>query len=256
MFTKSKNYTKKVKNENTKKIIKHKKYIKNIKNKISKKKRKEGRKGVNLLIYLMLSSCLIESEVRTQDEQITFSDYWIYSNRGQSEHVLNDLVAHSGTLKAGPEIHFCQHSGQTIFWDGMPRLLSSKLRNKRVKMYNGNRLIRNIIKLAHWNLGNSKWENKLIEIEALVLELTPDLIFISEANMWDSVPDYQRNIPGYKLFVPQAMMKKHKYARIVLLAREGLDIKIHEELMHQDISMMWVSVKYSDRKINEDRGDI
>ena len=31
-------------------------------------------------------------------------------------------------------------------------------------------MIRNIIKLAHWNLGNGKWENKRDEIEALTLD--------------------------------------------------------------------------------------
>ena len=48
--------------------------------------------------------------------------------------------------------------------------LSSKLRNKRIKMVNGNRIDRNVIKIHHWNAGNKLWQNKMLTIEALLLE--------------------------------------------------------------------------------------
>ena len=101
-------------------------------------------------------------------------------------------------------------------------MTSNKVRNRYMRSYNGNRMIRNVVKLAHWNVGNARWEKKTLEIEALVLEKSPDILFISEANMWQSLPEDQRNIPGYQLHYPQAMMAKHGYARIVLLAKDGL----------------------------------
>ena len=77
-----------------------------------------------------------------------------------------------------------------------------------MKSYNGNRMLRNIIKMAQWNMGNSKWESKKLEIEALALEKSPDILFITEANLWSSLPEVERKIAGYTLHYPQAMMTK------------------------------------------------
>ena len=99
-------------------------------------------------------------------------------------------------------------------------------------------------------MGNSKWEKKVIEIEALTLEKSPDILFISEANMWGEVPDYQKKVNGYDLYIPEAMMAKHGYARLVLLAREGLEITIEEGMMHEDIYVIWLTMNYTKRKKN------
>ena len=117
-----------------------------------------------------------------------------------------------------------------------------------MKAYNGNRVLRNLIKIGHWNAGNGAWDKKRIELEALLLQKTPDLLFVSEANLWDTLLDSMRNINGYDLVIPQAMMNKHKYARIVLLIRSGVEYQLKEELMHEDISMIWITLQYSPRK--------
>ena len=127
-------------------------------------------------------------------------------------------------------------------------VLPHKIRNKKMKSYNGNRVVRNILKLAQWNIGNSKWESKRLEIEALALEKSPDIILISEANLWRSLPEEERSIAGYNLHFPTAMMNKHGYARIVLLAKVGLEVEVHNDIMHEDLSVIWVSLKYSSRR--------
>ena len=131
-------------------------------------------------------------------------------------------------------------------------MISNKARNKRIKSYNGNRMIRNILKLAHWNMGNLKWEKKRLEIEALALDKSPDILLISEANLWKSLPEEERNIRGYNLYFPQAMMVKHGYARIALLAKEGLILELQNDLMHEDLAVIWISLNYSNRKKYED----
>ena len=60
--------------------------------------------------------------------------------------------------------------------------LSNKARNKLVRSRNGNEG-NNILKIQHWNLGSRHWHRKRTEIEALLQESEPDLLFISEANM-------------------------------------------------------------------------
>ena len=142
--------------------------------------------------------------------------------------------------------HYCRKTEKTFTW--RLKLFSNKIRNRNVRAYNGNRVLRNLIKIGHWNAGNGAWDKKRIELEALVLQKSPDILFVSEANLWDTLPDTMRNINGYDLFIPQAMMQKHKYAQIVLLVRSGVDIQVKEELMHEDISMIWISLNYSPRK--------
>ena len=126
--------------------------------------------------------------------------------------------------------------------------IASKLRNKRMKSYNGNRAIRNIIQIDHWNAGNAKWQNKITEIEAVLLAKKPDILFVSEANLYDTLPIYMRQITGYELHFPEKMMEKHKYVRLVMLAKEGMEIELHPEWMHEDLSIIWASVQYSTRK--------
>ena len=108
--------------------------------------------------------------------------------------------------------------------------------------------MRNIVHIAHWNAGNAKWEKKITELEALLQDKLPDVIFISEANLFATLPDYQRKVEGYSMHIPESMMKKHAYVRLVMLVREGIEIEVHHELMHEDVSMIWASLKYSERK--------
>ena len=93
--------------------------------------------------------------------------------------------------------------------------LTSRQMNKLQRSKNGN----GIISIAHWNAGARHWQRKLIDLELLIQELAPDLLYISEANLYSTTPDWERQLRGYKL-VTQGSMDKDGYARIVLLVRE------------------------------------
>ena len=127
-------------------------------------------------------------------------------------------------------------------------MISNKLRNKHVHASNVNIINRSIVKLAHWNMGNKCCENKKTEIEALILDKSPDLLYISEANLMDTLQDFERQRDGYTLHLPSTM-QKHRYARLVLLVKDGVDVIIHNDLMHEYIAVMWVSVKNGRRKL-------
>ena len=43
------------------------------------------------------------------------------------------------------------------------------------------------------------------------------------------------------MHLPLTMMK-HKYARLVLLVKDGVNVKIHNNLMHEDLAVIWLSV--------------
>ena len=78
--------------------------------------------------------------------------------------------------------------------------ISSKYRNRLQKLKNGNG--RKSILVSHWNLGSRQWKKKVNAIQALVDTKKPDLIFISEANMYKVTQECETLISGYQIIKP------------------------------------------------------
>ena len=113
--------------------------------------------------------------------------------------------------------------------------------NRLVHAKNGNRNRTSPIKVVHWNAGSRLWENKILDIETLLLEKSPDLCFITEANIWESLPDWERQIPGYFLIYPNTF-KNLKHVRIVLLVKNNMNVHILNDHMDIDIAMIWIKI--------------
>ena len=154
----------------------------------------------------------------------------------------------SGDLRSHPWdstglwIEYFLMSGKPIRWKSNKLWISNRLRNRAVGATNGNRMNRNILKLVHWNMGSKRWERKKTEIDALILDKSPDLLYTSEANLMKMLPNFDRQIEGYRLYLPDTM-EKHNYACLVLLVKEGVEVAVHHELMHEDVASIWVSVR-------------
>ena len=122
-----------------------------------------------------------------------------------------------------------------------------KERNRRRKAINGNGQARKMITIAHWNLGAKRWQKKMEEIEILSTEKLPDLLFITEANLFDEVPDYSRYVEGYQIILPNTM-EHLRYVRIILLVRNGIQVEVMTDCMEQDLSVIWVKVGRAGRR--------
>ena len=117
--------------------------------------------------------------------------------------------------------------------------ISSKKRNKLIKQKNGNG--KNSLLISHWNLGSKKWINKRNQIQALVDTDSPDLIFISEANLDELTPPHESLISGYDITLPKTVTRNGT-ARLVLLTKENLDFELKENLMDDIFSSIWVKI--------------
>ena len=126
-------------------------------------------------------------------------------------------------------------------------LLTSKEQNRRMKMYNGNRQWGHSISISHWNAGSTHWQRKKEEIEALVLQKNPDILYISEANLMEDVTEEERHVEGYRLILPKTMISL-KHARLVLLVKEELEIRILDNIMTDDICIIWIQFGQPRRK--------
>ena len=114
-------------------------------------------------------------------------------------------------------------------------------------MSNGNGKLRHSLSIVQWNAGNKHWHRKVEELEAFVLEKNPDLFFVTEANLMSDTPEYQTRIAGYYMVLPPTMQRL-KYCRIVLLVRDGIQVKILEEHMDTDLASIWVKIGQQGRK--------
>ena len=93
----------------------------------------------------------------------------------------------------------------------------------------------------HWNLGSKHWEKKQTEVQALVDQYSPDVLFISEANYFHDTPKHLTEIEGYKFEVAKTM-ENLKYSRIVLLCRDDLLYTIETQRMSNKFSSIWIKI--------------
>ena len=113
--------------------------------------------------------------------------------------------------------------------------------NRKVKMENGNGQIRHNATVLQWNMGSKLWLKKKSEIENVLQQYRPEIFIITEANLKEELNEYERKIPGYDLLLPKTM-SEHKIARIVVLVKEGVQIKLMEQFMDNMVSAIWFKI--------------
>ena len=89
----------------------------------------------------------------------------------------------------------------------------------------------------------------------MVDDLTPDIAFLSEANLCEHDNDHETNIEGYEL-IKSMTMTRYGISRIVALVKENFKHKIMTELMDDQISSIWLKIGGQGRKKHNCRWDI
>ena len=100
---------------------------------------------------------------------------------------------------------------------------SAKMRNKEKKAENGN--ISKSFKVTHWNSGSKHWKNKINEIQVILDTRRPDLLIVSEANVFNTNQDYELVTPGYVMLKTKAW-DTLGHCRLVTLVRNNLQIEM------------------------------
>ena len=129
----------------------------------------------------------------------------------------------------------------TVRWKPNVSWISSKLMNRAIKSINGNRTQFSNLNIIHWNGGARKWVNKKPEIECLLAEKNPDVCFLSEANLWDDEDFVDRDIPGYRIMLPNTL-KSLKHARLIALVKSDLNANFIEDKTNKDAAMVWMKI--------------
>ena len=103
------------------------------------------------------------------------------------------------------------------------------------------------MKIYHWNAGSMHWKRKREDIEALIFERDPDILVISEANLMKETSEEERYVQGYEMILPPTMTTLG-YARVVMLIKEGINYKILDKCMNENISCIYIQLGFRGRK--------
>ena len=136
------------------------------------------------MVPIVLCWLLITSNLGTWVEKKQTNDFILVQNTRHTENPQIEELKYS----------IGNSNSVTLSRTQLPRsmvLISTKILNRIVRARNGNRSSSNTLKVIHWNAGSRLWENKTTEIESLVLQLQPDLCYISEANLWEKVDEME-----------------------------------------------------------------
>ena len=117
---------------------------------------------------------------------------------------------------------------------------SNKLQNKKQKIKNG--YGRKALNLVHWNMGARKWVNKIHEISQVIVDFHPDILTISEANIFNENEEYECVIPGYTRYQPNTL-NSMGYCRIAVLAKNELQVETIDTLMRDDTATVWLKMR-------------
>ena len=104
-----------------------------------------------------------------------------------------------------------------------------------------------MIKVIHWNMGSTFWERKIDQIQNIIADLKPDLMFISKANLLNDLPANESDIEGYDLIRPKTSVR-YGHSRLVLLIREEIDYSILANCMSDEAPAIWVKIVTKSRR--------
>ena len=120
--------------------------------------------------------------------------------------------------------------------------LTNKQLNKCAHSMYGN-INSKTLKIMEWNLGSRFWIRKQAMIQATVDEHDPDIMFITESNVFSKDEEHCLLIDRYKIIklltwdYPQLM-----YARIILLIKPEINYTLLDKHMESDTSAIWIKV--------------
>ena len=102
---------------------------------------------------------------------------------------------------------------------------------------------KNGIKIVHWNKGPSNLENKMDEIGSVVKKYHPHILGLSEANLFQHHDQHKVQLPDYNLYTcPTIDNNQLKVSRVVVFTHNSLVVKARPDLMHDQISSIWLEV--------------
>ena len=99
----------------------------------------------------------------------------------------------------------CNMTIYTLYYMGCMNLIFNpipplhKYNNKLQKILYGNRNFPKSINILHVNKGNSKFKNKLCDIDRIISKYSPDIIHIAEANLGSNYGNYIGKYSNYNV---------------------------------------------------------
>ena len=226
----------------SKKIKNEKKYKKTRKSK--KYKTCAGNWKIRIFLWFLLWIDLKNDLVETNE---IFENIKTQDNTGCCLPKMNDRLNYNTEVKMLVKVRFLTTVLKLSSGSNYRFFISNKIRNQNKKMENGNGQLRQHVNLIQWNMGAKQWQRKFLEIEAVILQFTPDIFIVTEANMKMSLDEHEKNIAGYSMILPLSA-DIHGLARMVMLVRDGVETKILKKYMDDKVAAVWIRIGAAGRK--------
>ena len=99
------------------------------------------------------------------------------------------------------------------------------------------------LNILQWNLGSRHWQRKRDQVQAMADERAPDIFAITEANLFNGIPEIQTNILGYNMIKPLTHLNpKLGYSRVLLFVKYDLNFEVMKKHMDTRTSSIWIKL--------------
>ena len=92
-------------------------------------------------------------------------------------------------------------------------------------------------------MGSKFWIRKYEEVQAILDEHNPDVLFLMEANIFFEDPECSLSIEDYKMVRPATW--KHpdlRYAKIIPLIKQNINFEVLDRYMEEHLSTIWIKI--------------
>ena len=103
--------------------------------------------------------------------------------------------------------------------------------------------------LLHWNKGSARLENKVEELEDLFQQYKPDILGLSEANLYPDTDTNKIQFENYSLYTcPTLNNPELRVSRVVVYVHNSLIVKSRPDLEDSGLSSIWLELGHKGSK--------
>ena len=103
--------------------------------------------------------------------------------------------------------------------------------------------------LLHWNKGSARLENKVEELEDLFQQYKPDILGLSEANLYPDTDTNKIQFENYSLYTcPTLNNPELRVSRVVVYVHNSLIVKSRPDLEYSGLSSIWLELGHKGSK--------
>ena len=96
-------------------------------------------------------------------------------------------------------------------------------------------------------MGARRWFRKTDDIRQVLVDYSPDIFVVSEANQYIETTPEQCTIEGYYMIHPLSR-EDRRHSRLIVLVKDGFQVKVRNDIMSKEILSIWLEIQRKGKK--------